>query len=63
MAAADDEPDTFAGAVRNYKKMIDYLKWRNCGKVLAFGCSVRADLTETDYPEQAYCLGRRLAEF
>ncbi len=63
MAAADDEPDTFAGAVRNYEKMIDYLKWRNCGKVLAFGCSVRADLTETDYPEQAYCIGRRLAEF
>ena len=44
----------------HYKNIVRYLKWHNSGMLLASGCATRNDIEKTDYPVQAYHLGKRL---
>ena len=37
-----------------------YLGWRDCGGIYAYGCYRRADMERTDYPRQAFELGKHL---
>ncbi|MBP2653610.1 MAG: multimeric flavodoxin WrbA family protein [Firmicutes bacterium] len=46
------------GIVGNYTEALQYLRWQDCGKVLAKSCRTREDIEKTDYPEQAYQLGK-----
>jgi len=42
----------------HYKTIINYLKWEDAGAVLATGCRVLSDIEQTDYPNQAYEMGK-----
>ncbi|KOA19324.1 putative NAD(P)H-dependent FMN-containing oxidoreductase YwqN [Clostridium homopropionicum DSM 5847] len=48
------------GIVGNYTEALQYLQWQDCGQVLAKGCCTREDIEKTDYPQQAYLLGKGL---
>lgn len=48
------------GIVGSYLEALLYLRWQDCGKVLARGCWMREDIEKTDYPEQAYQLGKNI---
>ena len=37
-----------------------YLNCKDGGRALAYNCWVKADLEKTDYPQQAYELGKRI---
>ncbi len=43
-----------------YHDVTGWMQWENAGEVLALGCSSRKDIEETDYPNQAYALGKSL---
>lgn len=60
VTAADALPRIMTGVVGSYLETLHYLKWTDVGRVLALGCGERADLERTDYPAQAYRLGRSL---
>lgn len=60
VTAADAAPRIMNGIVGSYHEMLHYLKWQDCGKVLAYGCSARKNIEKTDYPQQAYELGKNL---
>lgn len=48
------------GIVATYETDLKYLNWQDAGKVLAIGCYAREDIEKTDYPNQAYLLGKNL---
>lgn len=58
VSAADTKPGVTSGVVATYEANMKYLKWVDCGKVLATGCSQLSELMKTDYPMQAYRLGK-----
>lgn len=62
MATAYDDNDwTMDGLTAHYKTLVRYMKWDDCGMVLATGCGVRDDIEKSKYPEQAYLLGKELS--
>jgi multimeric flavodoxin WrbA len=42
----------------HYKTIVHYLKWEDAGAILATGCGARSDIEQTDYPNQAYEMGK-----
>lgn len=61
MATAYDENDwTMESLVKHYETVIQYLKWKDSGKVLACGCGMRSDIENSKYPALAYQLGKNL---
>ncbi|KHD36756.1 flavodoxin [Clostridium acetobutylicum] len=48
------------GIAGSYTEALKYLQWQDCGQLLAKGCPAREDLEKTDYPQQAYLLGKGL---
>lgn len=60
VTAAYPEEWVFNGIAAAYETTLKYLGWQECGKILAYGCYHRSDIKKTDYPNQAYELGRRL---
>jgi len=59
-AAHDDENWTMQALVENYKTIVRYMKWEDKGIILATGCGSRSDIEKTNYPAQAYQLGKTL---
>ena len=59
-ASADDSDWTMAALERHYETILRYLGWGDAGRVLAMGCGDRAAIEQTDFPEQAYRLGKSL---
>lgn len=59
-AAADARARVTRGLEAEYEETLNYLGWRDAGRVLALSCYYRADIEKTDYPEAAYRLGRNL---
>ena len=61
--AACGDTDTWAfDALRSHFETIcRYLHWELIGSCYAQGVYLRAELEKTDYPEQAYRLGRQIA--
>lgn len=59
-ACADEEARVIQALVSHYETALDYLRWRDCGTVLALGCGDRADIEATRYPADAYALGKNL---
>ena len=60
VTAADARTRVTRGLEAEYEETLNYLGWRDAGRVLALGCYYRADIEKTDYPEAAYRLGRNL---
>ncbi len=44
----------------HYSSILRYLKWEDCGQILASGMPVRADIENSEYPQAAYEFGRRV---
>lgn len=56
-AGSDSEAYAMDGITANYETMCRYLRWEDCGKVLALECGTAADLENKPYLEAAYQLG------
>ena len=57
---ADQKPEGMEALKIHFERIASYLGWEDGGSVLALGCFDRADLEKTDYPRQAWELGRGL---
>ncbi|WP_373845275.1 flavodoxin family protein [Clostridium sp.] len=61
MATAYDSNEwTMKSLTEHYKTIVNYLKWENAGMLLATGCGTRRDIERTDYPNQAYKIGKTI---
>ncbi|EHJ02241.1 NADPH-dependent FMN reductase [Clostridium sp. DL-VIII] len=60
VTAAGKEEHVMNGVVGSYNETLRYLQWQDCGIVLANGCNEREAIEKTNYPEQAYQLGKKL---
>ena len=60
MTCEDDLTESVDGPIVSYKNMIKYLKWEDCGIIAALCCGDVEAMEKTDYPQQAYELGKRL---
>ncbi len=60
VTAADCNDHIMGGVVASYEETVRYLGWQDYGKVLAMGCYTRAEIEKTDYPEQAYQMGKKV---
>lgn len=45
-----------------YQAVLRFMKWQSVGRLAAVGVMNRTDIEKTDYPNQAYELGKKLAE-
>lgn len=62
MAASYDADDwTMESLELHYKTIVKFMKWENAGMLLATGCATRQDIELTDYPNQAYELGKNVS--
>ena len=59
-ASADDSDWTMAALERHYETILRYLGWEDAGRVLAMGCGDRAAIEQTDFPNQAFQIGKSL---
>lgn len=57
---ADDCLDSAEGPEAFFRQFTRYMRWENLGVVAAINSATPADLARTDYPRQAYELGRSL---
>lgn len=46
--------------VAQYQQVADWMGWANAGMVLATGCGARDDIEHSQFPEQAFALGKRM---
>ena len=46
--------------IENYKALVRYMRWEDTGIILATGYGLRRDIEKTDYPAQAYQMGKTL---
>ena len=60
VAMADTTMESAEGAIASYNGMTRYLDWESSGTVIGQNCGTLDLLKETDYPQQAYDLGRKL---
>ena len=51
---------TFDALEAHYDTLVRYLSWRDCGRVLGYGCGSTGMTKRTRYPQEAYELGRGL---
>ena len=59
-AAYDTDKKSMKALADHYKTIIEYLNWEDKGILLATGCGERSDIEKTNFPEQAYKIGRNL---
>lgn len=55
---ADDTVESAEGSAATFKSMTNYLEWEVSGIIAAQGCSAVEDIKKTDFPKQAYELGK-----
>jgi multimeric flavodoxin WrbA len=58
--AADNLNWTMEALIHHYEIICKYLGYENIGMVLGTGCYVRSDIENSDYPNEAYKLGKNL---
>ena len=56
----DETEESAEGAIASYNGMVKYLEWKNAGIVSAKGCYVLDDIINSEYPKQAYEIGKSL---
>ena len=49
---------TMEGLEKMYASMLRFLNWENAGTLFATGCPVREVIEQTNYPQQAYEMGK-----
>lgn len=60
LTMADNSEETANGAAAAFKGMAKFLEWDIAGIISAINCPVVDVLNKTDYPKQAYELGKSL---
>lgn len=60
VAMADDTMESAEGALASFKGMAKYLEWEIAGTVVGVNCMTPSMIKNTDYPKQAYELGKAL---
>ncbi len=58
LTMADEEMESAEGPTVFFKHFCNYMQWENAGTIAATACWTRADIEATDYPRQAYELGK-----
>ena len=58
LAMADETMESADGALMSYKGMTKFLGWKIVGSVIALNCWAPDVLKETEYPQEAYELGK-----
>lgn len=56
----DINPIIPAGGIGTYEGILHYYSWLDCGRVIAGGVITREDIEKTDFPQQAYQLGKSI---
>ena len=51
---------TFDALQAHYKTLVRYIHFEDCGMVLGYGCGSPAMTKRSNYPHEAYTLGRSL---
>lgn len=59
-AAYGADDGTFEGTEKTYEAILRFLSWENAGILFAKGCPVREVIETTDYPQQAYEMGKTI---
>ena len=49
---------TFEALVDHYQSLVSYMQWQDLGTVLGYGCGYRSAIERSEFPDQAYKLGR-----
>ena len=57
---ADDTMESAQGAIASFKGMASFLEWEIVGIIAGVSCADIEALEKTDYPKQAYELGKNL---
>ncbi len=57
---ADDCIESAEGPATFFFNFCQYMKWENGGMIVAMDCWSRADIEKTNYPQQAYELGKNV---
>lgn len=60
MTYADTSAEEAEPMLAHYRTLTDYLGWTSAGEVVAPGVWTAGSVRDTDYPRQAYLLGRSL---
>ena len=60
LTMADDCLESAEGAITFFKHFTKYMRWENVGVISAINSWHLDDIERTDYPQQAYDLGRSL---
>lgn len=60
MTYADTSPKEAEPMLAHYHTLMDYLGWTSVGEVVASGVWTAGSVRNTDYPQQAYLLGKSL---
>ena len=56
----DETEESAEGAIASFRGMVKYLEWKDAGIVSAKACYVLDDILDSEYPKQAYELGKNL---
>ncbi|MCB2354586.1 flavodoxin family protein [Clostridium estertheticum] len=51
---------TMEALEKNYESILRFMNWNDAGKLFATGCPVREVVEQTNFPNQAYVLGKSL---
>ncbi len=51
---------TMEALEKMYESILRYLGWQDTGKLFAIGCPVRGVIEQSDYPQQAYEMGKAI---
>lgn len=62
MTVASTIESIYNGAVGSYMETLKYLRWKDRGVLLAYGCYGRDAIEKTNYPQKAYEMGKAVRE-
>lgn len=51
---------TFNALQEHYDTLVRYMDWQDVGRVLGYGCGSRSAIEGTEFPEQAFNIGKKL---
>lgn len=61
LATSYGEDDwTMEALEKNYESILRFMNWKDAGKLFATGCPVREIIEQSDFPNQAYELGKSI---
>lgn len=61
LTCEDETTESVDGALLTFKGMTNFLGWERIGEVSALACGSLEDIEKSDYPKQAYELGKSIS--